>query len=594
MMYVANPRQGLKSPAFNCTTNTKFESLTIFSLTLLLILAVFAVLVFGYILPCRTPLSWDESEYARSALEVRKTLNTSSAWQQFLLDARYCSWHSSLIASLFALPLLHFLGSSHQVFFLASVAMGAVCTILIFVVTYLAMGQGLIGCLAGATSALMFALSPGTLLLASMFMSEMPSALMLVLNLFAYLIARRLRNPLAFVVSSIILFLSVYARAERGILFLPIFLCVYLVDEVQQFGWRRAVDAAITGVGLIGLVVLCLQQYVFSFPVHTLKALGVNLLALTGLCFSVYYTLKGRPGSSQMLLYALPASLLLLLWLYQGQNVTVLNIYKSHTTSFLKGAPLLQNLLLLLTNYSSNWGSASLKGVLLLFGIIAAAKRWPGLLAAVLLFGLQLSKAMFVEMRFVFFLHTALVVLAGLGAPLLVTTINAVTSRVFSLKTSCMSSAIFIVLCALISLPGLYGRMWTLYEGSCVTPFHVFDRRKLLFEALDTLEEHMPPAGTFAMNMGNSFSYQTVLAHSAIKGYQWRVVEMPTTLNGHDLSALPDVVFWLAKGTNESLWARYIANGMPNLAPRYSNIFSRSFGGDTLRVTIYRKQDNTN
>ena len=580
-------------------------------------LAALAVLLyfhFCWTVPLRNPVSMKEGDYILGMYATRNAILDApqDAWK-LLVDGRFSMWHSSLIGNLITLPLLAVLPASFASVYFSSLLMTMIAAVLLGLVVRNAVGRGSAGSAAGAAALLCFVLTPMSIALAAMYMSEPSAALAFFCAVLVYQRARAVETPGAWIIASLVLFACIYSRAERGIFLVASMFGVYCVDELPRHGWRAGIraSAVFACLGAVALVQCCpwfdiCEEFIRSSRVC------VTLLLCAGVLLALLCAL--RADARRAFWYGAPATMIFLAWISYDANpslFTIVQTYTGHTLSALVGH---EGLEVVSLTYTGSPAGAAVKAVLLLAGLVLAWRVWPGALFLLAFNAAQIVRAAVPGARYLYHVHIAAVILMGIGAAGIFRLLQ--RSTFFgAMAEPRRSAALAFLLLALIGVPCLNGIFTRAVHSADymprvhaidytkrnpgtnefeMTPLILFDDDHTVREALDFLASNVPACASFTMRPNKvAFARETVASFGYLTGRDWGIVSWRTSVPSN---AVPNAEFVIiAEPGNPSAYFRDTAMNEQmgrrkhdiEASGRYATVARATVGNGNMQLSIY-------
>jgi len=568
--------------------------------------AVFLCQFFAtWVVPQRTPPSWDETEYLRQAVIVYDTLcATPMRSVGLIVDGAHSTWHASLLTSVWLAPFFAAQGVDYMAAYAGMVALLGVSVLLAWATVWLALGRGATAAWAGAIAALAYLLAPMTLALGSMVMSEVPSGVAFLAALLAYVWARQRDTGAAWAVAGVLLALTLLSRAERGMVFIGTMAVVFCVDQMRLGNWRHNL-MTLAGAGAIGLVSgLWLQRWLplpAAWPAQYVLQGALAALAVVGVLFMA----RHASALHAALCYGGMAALLTCGWLTWSHHgtpnaVRVFEILAERGQAGFHGIIDCYVWPHLAGNYCGSGMAGVLKATLLVLGVWHAARRWPGLLVLLLSYVAQAWQADLAVARFLFHLHLIGALVMGFGAAQALEWLARArrTARIMAGETGDWLRLALTVLVIAVLTPGTVARGVRAFERYDVTTMPTFDPAQGLWHVLDVLGTVLPDGARFSVvcQNGMPFSYNTLMTHSLIKGRAWQSIGWPPTFENYLCSPDFDYHVILGPGPVTSAYIPYRDGHayyarMTNLVMStglYRAILETELGQGTLALAVFK------
>jgi hypothetical protein len=523
---------------------------------------VIAYFAFAWVLPYRTPPSWDETEYLRGTLALRDLLWTQPArLASVLVNGDWCIWHASLVGSAATLP-FWLAGAGYMPAYGAALVQCALTVALVGIIAARMLRDTGMTLMGGIVAALCFGLAPMTLALGSMIMAEIPCAWMTALALLAYLHARRRDHVAAWLLAGVAAFATIYARAERGLVFIACLTIAVWVDAWRRGGWRGALE---TGMGMAGcglLLWLWLERW--CPPALTLRqgyvVHGALLTAALAMCANAVVQARGARAMRGPLLFSAVICALLAVWLSWSSGTEtnaqrVLAILAERNAHGFHGILTCYVWKHFALNYCGNPLAVPLKVALFIAGLQLFWRAWPGGLALLALYVLQAWKADLEVARFLFPLHLLAALAMGCGA----VSIARWCARRFAWRPAPL--ALVLALCLTLT-PGVIRRACHAFERCDVTFMPTFDQSRALWQVLETVTVTLPARARFSVASQNpmAFSYNTLMTHGRLLARDWQPIGWPPTVEEYLLSPAFDYHILLGPGAQPSPYFYHHSN----------------------------------
>jgi len=565
------------------------------------------------IIPYRVPPAWDECSYMHNALNMKDAVTNSFASVcAYVMSPEAGLCHKSGFAALCTLPVLAVAGVTYNSFFLASLLMCVAAAVLVMLIIAQAIGVGDAGVFGAVLGAAYFFLAPMVVACGSVYYAETPIVLATLLALFAYRWALSKQSAFCWLVASLLLFLSFFARAEKMIVFLPLMFLVHCVDELCMRGWKSGMSAALVYAGIGCATILSLQQWVPNYDVTGPVALMVNCGGVMFLVLWLGFVKRGGATVRRALWYGLPAVTLLVCWLLYNRNIGSL-VWTLKWLGSANGVVKMTDLYLahVPANFACIYCGSSLgavlKAILLASGLYATYRRWPGLLVLLLLLYVQNIKLPdWTEARFMHQMYAVSAIVAGVGGATCVMWACMVVGKAVKRPLHLAACGfVAVCLCVGIMAHGTFERAWTTFEKGRLCFWIVFDKTPMLWEALQFMDDTLPEQCTVSMipTILEGFDHETIQLHSRLKNKKWfalgtkieKGVFQPTVKG----LSMPDYVLVPDRGSRTSppYFRRndYVQMSKQTKIQITSNdlyrlVVSRELSSNSMTITAYKKQ----
>lgn len=509
--------------------------------------------LFCVVIPERTPAVWDEADYMMGTLELHDLI-CSKPWQVLVVpfDIRYSLSHRSLVASLVTIPLLRILGRHYETFFISATLITIATTLLMgWSSRYLADDPDE-GAMCASFAMICFALSPVVVLSSGMYLAEAPWALVLGLAFWSYLRARTTQRTAHWYIAGILLALSIYARAERGVNVIAVMQLMFLVDTCFLKGWRTGLQCALVQAGVAAAAFLGTVLWTSDFlpPFMTVCAAIVALITV----IPVFSFVRQKCVSVKpVLIYAGIPALVVTLILLCGDNASrfcdtlrmFMSVNAAHEKLF--AYPFLSRYA---TQLFGSHSAFALFGVLALVGLYRSYRTWPGLLAFLIANVLTYARLHpSVDARYLWQFHFGVCFLCGLGAIQVWQLLVHIPARKSGALYRNGSAALLICMALFLQWQHLFERAKTVFEFT-------FDATRTLHSVLDHARKTIPKGSDISVvPYIRGFEASSVQAYSALHALKWTHVIMWPSNN--TLIVLHDSY------RTKNQWPRYVINLLP-------------------------------